>query len=179
MCLAARVVVAVAGLLLGTAEPSQSASQQTPAGDREIRVTRGADGAVTTLTLILRNTQGLLPINLVLSATQAGPRAKKPVEFAMDFHTAPNFGGPLDFDRPHYVLNIDEGSPEHDTVESSVDERQPIFAVNRVSVPFDVVTLSRLTRARTVGGRLFGIRFQLTPEQIRAIGDFGVRSLQP
>ena len=88
------------------------------------------------------------------------------------------FVGSLDYKAPHYLLHVDSGLPDAINYSATVGAGNAIQAVTSLNVPFDLVQLSRLSRARSVDGQLFGVKFALTPSQVRAISDFSVKALQ-
>jgi hypothetical protein len=95
----------------------------------------------------------------------------------MEFHL-PRYTGLRSSERPHYRLNVKTGASARVLVEGSVDGRLIIEDITFVQAPLDIVGLSQFAGATAAAGQLFGVTFVLTPEQIRAVGEFAERVLK-
>ena len=151
-----------------------AAAQQGPPGDGDVRSWR--DGVTNdryvSLTLMLRNPKGPLPINLVLTIVElwrpkpgAGPEVR--LEFLM-----PLLAGKLDFKPPHVTFVLDRNLPTEKIDAYAVEPTAAIEGVTQVSVQFDPARLQRLAKATTIDGKMFGVEFVLMARQLRSIQDF-------
>jgi hypothetical protein len=175
-----RRLVLVPGLAAAAAmiiASSVAATQPGPPGDREIRVSRDGRTIVTTLTLMLAGPAGPLPMNLRLIGRRDSTRPEAPAEYAMEFHLG-FYSGLRSSERPHYQLMVRSGAGDRTLAEGSVDGRLVIEEVSLVQAPLDIVGLSQLARANAAFGRLFGVVFVLTREQIQAVGEFAERVMK-
>jgi hypothetical protein len=164
-----RVLVLAAVLVL----PGVPASQGPP-GDREVRTTTDAftGDTLTTLTLMLKGPHGPLPINMAITRVEktksgggSGPAYR--LEFDMPMYT-----GALDYKTPQVTLDLGGGQ----RLSYDVDPRATPPTVTHIGVPtFSAGDLARLAGSTTMRGRLFGIEFVLTTEQVRAVQSFARR----
>ena len=148
---------------------SLSGAQSGPPGDGEIRTTRdpSTGESVTTLTLMLSGPKGALPVNLgfaaVRGATASAVRAVR-IDVSM-----PLFVGELDTKTPHVQFMLDRSSK---VVTANVDASTVLPGRKFIQVPFDVDRMKTLASAGAASGRLFGIDFVLTAQQMSAIKEF-------
>ena len=148
--------------------------QAGPPGDGEVRSSRdpATNNTVSTLTLLLKGPKGPLPVNMVITAVRkGGATSGGPAETRLDFHM-PGFVGQLDISAPHLQLKMDAATKDERTASFSVDGNIPLAEATSVSIPVDLVALRDLAKATTVSGRLLGIEFVLTPQQVRAVTGF-------
>jgi hypothetical protein len=153
--------------------------RQGPPGDLDVRTTRdlSTDDTLTTLTLLLKGPNGPLPINLAVTTRKkvrvtSGPAVEVRLDFAM-----PLFTGVLDFKRPHAVFRLDKDTKEEVSLELSADGAAMLLEDRNpnLSLASDLAMLGRFAKAVTIEGRVFGVAFVLTPQQVKAIVDFAAR----
>ena len=79
--------------------------------------------------------------------------------------------------RPHAVFLLDKQTKEESLLELNADgaamlneRRNP-----NLSLASDLAMLGRFGKALTIEGRVFGVAFVLTPQQLKAIADFAAR----
>jgi hypothetical protein len=154
---------------------------QAPPGDGEVRTHKDAfnNDTVTTLTLMLRGPKGPLPINLLFTTRHAA-RAKTgaPPTVHLDFNM-PLLAGTLDYKPPHILFLLDKKKENERTFTASVEATAAMpNGVTAVGLPMDVARLTRFAEATAIEGRVFGVVFELTPKQLRAIADFARKELR-
>jgi hypothetical protein len=148
------------------------AATQGPPGDRDVRTTKDTvtGDTLTTLTLMLAGPKEPLPINMaitVIRPAKPGGAAAHRLDFDMPLYT-----GPLDQKTPQVAFTLDDGQG----LSFSVDPRAiPPSVTHITATTFTVRDLSRMAAAKAISGRLFGIEFALTADQVRAIRDFARR----
>ena len=147
------------------------------AGDGDVRSSRDAatGDTLTTLTLILSNPKGPLPITMVLTKIA---RAKPATTAASDMRIDVDmrlFVGVPDYRDPQLQMTLDRGTKRQRDEDHSVEPGINMRATNQVSIMFSSAALGRLAAAATIDGRLFGVEFTITPRQLRAIQHFAGR----
>lgn len=153
---------------------------QRPPGDCEVRTWKDSftNDTLTALTLMLKGPRGPLPINLsITTRRKLRMKAGEPIEVRLEFYM-PLFVGSLDLKPPHVLFVFDEGTEDEITYSASVEPTAPIHAVSRLGIASDIATLAQFGKAATIDGRLFGVEFSLTGQQIRAVSDFARRELR-
>ena len=148
---------------------------QGPPVDREVRTTKDAftNDTLTTLTLMLAGPKGPLPINMAITTVRkAKPGAGPAVDYRLSFDM-PMYAGPLDQKAPQVAFELDGRAGPSFTVDPRAT---PPSVTHIVASRFSSGDLSRLAGAATIRGRLFGVEFALTPQQIRAIREFAQRN---
>jgi hypothetical protein len=147
-------------------------AQDQPARDGEIRTTRDPNGdSVTTLTLVLRNRTGPLPINMVFASRKPSARSSRAAGVSMQLDMPMFTGAPSEQARS-VALKLDAGTRTETDVTYAIDPSQSWPASTTTRVRFDASDLSRLAGARTIRGSAYGLEFELSTAQVRAIGEF-------
>ena len=152
--------------------PMVTAAQGPPA-DLEVRTTKDSitNDTLTTLTLMLAGPNGPLPINMAITSVHKAKAGAGAVAYRLEFDM-PLYTGALDYKAPQVVFDLGGGQ----RLSFDVDSRATPPAVTHISAsPFSAGELSRMARAATIRGQLFGVEFVLTPAQVRAVKDFAQR----
>jgi hypothetical protein len=169
--------LAFVAMLAGFAGPL-AAFQQGPPGDLEVRTSRDplTNDTLTTLTLMLKGPKGPLPVNVaIVKRRPAQAEAGSPTDVRLQFDF-PLFVGQPDYGRPHVVLTLDKGARNEETGSYNAEPAAIIPGETQIRVRYSASALGRLAKAARVEGRVLGVEFVLTPEQLRAIRNFAGRT---
>ena len=162
-------------LLVALAAAPALGVRQGPPGDGDIRTTRetGTDDTLTTLTLMLKGPSGPLPINMsITSRRKVRASPGEPLGITLDFDM-PLFTGIRDKQAPHLVVVLDKDLKTESFYEGSIESKFLIpDEATHFTLPFGLPPLLRFAEATTLEGKIFGVDFVLTPQQLRAIKDF-------
>jgi hypothetical protein len=158
-----------------------AASAQTgyfgpPPGDGEVRQYQQSGNTLTTLTLLLSNANGPIPVNMVIvTERKARPARGEAPQVRLEFQTL-RLHGPINVRAPHVRLTRDRDTATEWVGEYSVDSRVSLeLPVAGFAIACDAATLQHLSSASTLHGTLLGIDFVLTPKQLQAIKTFAER----
>jgi hypothetical protein len=158
--------------VLASCGTSPLIAQDRPARDGEIRTSRDPNGdSVTTLTLVLRNRTGPLPINMVFVSRKPSGRSGGAPSVSMQLDM-PMFTGAPSEQSKSVALTLDAGTKNESLVTYTIDPSQSWPTSTTTRVRFDASDLSRLTAARTIRGQAYGLDFDLSPAQVRALTEF-------
>ena len=157
-----------------------AAAQQGPPGDGDVRSWRDGitNDRYASLTLMLRNPKGPLPINLVLTIMEPWrPKPGATQEIKLEF-LMPLLAGTLDFKPPHVTFVVDRNQATERIEAFSVEPTAAMEGVDHVIVQFDAARLQRFAKASTIDGKLLGVEFVLMARQLRSIQDFARSELR-
>jgi hypothetical protein len=158
--------------VLASRGPLPIAAQEPPPRDGEIRTSRDPNGdSVSTLTLVLRNRTGPLPINMVLISRKSSGRSSGTPAVNMQLDMPMFTGSPTEQSKS-IALTLDAGTKTETVVTYTFDPGQSWPTSTTTRVRFDTPDLARLAGARTIRGQAYGLDFELSAAQVRAIGEF-------